>query len=559
MSEKDENIPEGERPEEQPSPRSSAARDIAREATRMAAQKVAKDAAAKAGTDAAVKSASAAAGGGTGASIVQGAVKAGAAAGEGDAVGVAEEAVKGAAVAAASAYATPVAGAVVNAALNTETGRKLTRATVLIAVFSLFIPIIFVSTASLSATGLITSLLASGGRAASCVDPLGGGVPVTNPIKQQEAKKIVIVAYERGYGRPGAQIALMAALTESQLDVNAVNVLEPASTLKPERAVGVFQRSPWAWAKEVWPAGTSQGSAAYSNNVYVNAGIAKMRDSTYATNKFFDRLEAIPELADGKWKTKPQWEVAASVMESTVALGENYALEAGTTKSTVITILQRYPTEIPNYTPPAKTSATAAPTSSASPSPTESSTAAPVDPIEQAAVDCGSFGTYGGWGSFALPPDMVNEFKDGPSKYGSRANIAVSRALSYVGHAERACRDGKCYRLCDHLAADIWGYTDASGYRTAKEHWFSAVQQGVAHPGDTNPPIGALLFWDTGPWGHVATYIGNGYAVSNLSSGPNGANVYKVPASLFSGSWGAPYYGWADPTFPWGVPRGGVF
>jgi hypothetical protein len=545
----------------------------------MAAKKVAKDAATKAGTDAAVKSASAAASGGTGASVVQGAIKAGAAAGEGDAMGVAEEAVKGAAVAAASAYATPVAGAVVNAALNTDTGRKLTRATIAIAVFSLFIPILFVGTASISATGIITSLLASGGRAASCVDPLGGGVPVTNPVKQQEAKNIVIVAYQRGYGRAGAQIALMAALTESQLDVNAVNVLEPASTLKPSRAVGVYQRSPWAWANEVWPAGTSEGSAAYSNNVYLNPAIAKMRDSTYVTNKFFDRLEANPDLADGKWKTKPQWEVAAAVMESNVALGENYALEAGTTKSTVITILQRYPTEIPNYTPPAKTSATAAPVRPGFPAPqpapgTPASPSnpgttppanpgapapEPIDPIEQAAVDCGSFGTYGGWGSFALPPDMVNEFKDGPSKYGARANIAVSRALSFVGHAERACRDGKCYRLCDHLAADIWGYTDASGYRTAKEHWFSAVQQGVAHPGDTNPPIGALLFWDTGPWGHVATYIGNGYAVSNLSSGPNGANVYKVPASLFSDSWGAPYYGWADPTFPWGVPRGGVF
>lgn len=551
MSDERDDAPEGERPE--PEKRSSAARDIAREAARMAAKKAAQDAAAKAGTDAAVKGAAAAAGGGTGMSVVQGALKAGAAAGEGDAMGVAEEAVKGAAVAAASAYATPVAGAVVNAALSSEAGRKLTRATVVIAVISLLLPLLFMATASLTAAGMVTALLASGGRAASCVDPLGGGIPVTNPAKQQEAKEIVTVAYSRGYGRAGAQLALMAALTESQLDVNAVNVLEPTSTPKPLKAAGPFQRSPWEWARDAWPAGTTQGSAAYSSPVYVNAAIDKMKDSTYATNRFFDFLEADPELAQGKWKQKALWEVAAAVMKSSVATGENYALESGTAKSTVITILQRYGTEIPNYSAPSSTASPAA-SPSATPSPSTSASAEAELP-----VDCGNFGTYGGWGSFAFPPDMVNEFKDGPSKYGARANIAVARALSFVGHAERACPDGKCYQKCDHLAGDIWGHPQASGYYSAKEHWFSAVRQGVANPGDTNPPIGALLFWDTGYYGHVATYIGNGYVVSNLSSGPNGPNVYKVPASLFSEQWGAPYYGWADPTFPWGLPRGGIF
>lgn len=551
MSDERENIPEGERPE--PEKKSSAARDIAREAARMAARKAAQDAATKAGTDAALKGAAAAAGGGTGLNVVQGAIKGAAAAGEGDAMGVAEEAVKGAAVAAASAYATPLAGAAVNAALNTDTGRKLTRATVAVAVFSLLMPILFVSTTSLTAAGMMTALLASGGRAAACVDPLGGGIPVTNPAKQQEAKEIVAVAYSRGYGRAGAQLALMAALTESQLDVNAVNVLQPTSTAKPLKSAGVFQRAPWEWARDAWPAGTSEGSAAYSNPVYVNAAIDKMKDTTYAANRFFDFLEADPSLSAGQWKTKPQWEVAATVMKSSVTTGENYALESGTAKSTVITILQRYGAEIPNYTPAASASASPA----ATPDPSASSSATAAD--AELPVDCGNFGTYGGWGSFAFPPDMVNEFKDGPPKYGARANIAVARALSFVGHAERACPDGKCYQKCDHLAGDIWGYPQASGYYSAKEHWFSAVRQGVANPGDTNPPIGALLFWDTGYYGHVATYIGNGYVVSNMSNGPSGPNVYKVPASLFSDQWGAPYYGWADPTFPWGQPRGGIF
>lgn len=556
MSDNKENLPEGERPEERPAPKSSAARDIAREAAKMAAKKAAADAAAKAGTDAAVKGATAAVGGGTGLNVVQGAVRAGAAAADGDAMTVAEEAVKGAAVAAASAYATPVGGAVVNAALSSEAGRKLTRATVVVALLSLLIPIAFVSTTSITAAGMVASLLASGGRAAACVDPLGGGIPVTNPGKQQEAKEIVAVAYERGYGRAGAELALMAALTESQLDVNALDVLQPLDTPKPKKSVGPFLRSPWEWARELWPAGTTEGSAAFSNPVYVNAAIEKMKDSTFAANKFFDRLEANPALAGGLWKEQKKWEVAAIVMQSSVTSGENYALESGTAKSTVITILQRYGTEIPNYTPP--TTATASP--GATPAPSDSATGSPnsLTPAETA-IDCGNFRAYGGWGSFAFPPDMVNEFKDGPAKYGARAQIAVQRALSFVGRAERACSDGKCYQKCDHLAGDIWGYPEASGYYSAKEHWFSAVRQGVAYPGDTNPPIGALLFWDTGYYGHVATYIGNGYVVSNLSNGPSGPNVYKVPATLFTESWGAPYYGWADPTFPWGQPRGGIF
>lgn len=133
---------------------------------------------------------------------------------------------------------------------------------------------------------------------------------------------------------------------------------------------------------------------------------------------------------------------------------------------------------------------------------------------------------------------------------------AVRRAMSYVGRAELPCPDDRtCYQRCDSLAADIWGYADSSGYASASTHWAAAVSSGIAHPGNRTPPLGALLFYSTGaPEGHVATYVGGGMTVSNVSAGPKGANVYLVSADYFTGAYGAQYLGWAEPVFHGGTP-----
>lgn len=127
------------------------------------------------------------------------------------------------------------------------------------------------------------------------------------------------------------------------------------------------------------------------------------------------------------------------------------------------------------------------------------------------------------------------------------ANVAVSRALTFVGQPSLACGDGTCFMLCDHLAGEAWGYAN-SGYETAREHWAIMVATSHAHPGDIHPPLGALLFWDTGLYGHVATYVGDGMIVTNMY-GDIGYGVYEIPASDISKVWGAPYLGWADPVF----------
>lgn len=130
----------------------------------------------------------------------------------------------------------------------------------------------------------------------------------------------------------------------------------------------------------------------------------------------------------------------------------------------------------------------------------------------------------------------------------SKTNIALSRAFGSVGDALSVCMDGKCFNKCDHLAGDIWGYEEASGYLSAKTHWDTAVAQGIAVFDDREPPLGALLFWETGrPFGHVATYIGNGMVVTN-AGGEYGSNVYIYYADWYD-KIGYNYLGWAPPVF----------
>jgi len=124
------------------------------------------------------------------------------------------------------------------------------------------------------------------------------------------------------------------------------------------------------------------------------------------------------------------------------------------------------------------------------------------------------------------------------------ADEAVARALRLVG-------SHGYYQLCARLAAHIWGRPH-SGYYSAAVQWRQMVQAGQAHRGDRHPPVGALLFWDTGgPYGHVAVHIGNSQIVSNDigDSVPGEGGVYRVPFELIESKWGATYLGWAPPIY----------
>ena len=47
---------------------------------------------------------------------------------------------------------------------------------------------------------------------------------------------------------------------------------------------------------------------------------------------------------------------------------------------------------------------------------------------------------------------------------------------------------------------------DHSGYASAKDHYEAAKNAGQIH-GDNNPPPGALVYWDTGQYGHIALSV----------------------------------------------------
>ncbi len=149
--------------------------------------------------------------------------------------------------------------------------------------------------------------------------------------------------------------------------------------------------------------------------------------------------------------------------------------------------------------------------------------------------------------NYVLPYSGKITFGGGHWVY-PQTSEAMYRAISSVGNAVRVCVDGTCYNKCDHIAGDIWGYEYASGYLSAATHWSAAKSQGIAQLKDREPPLGALLFWDTGRiFGHVATYIGNGLVVTN-SGGEYGADIYIAYADAYE-TYGWNYLGWADPVF----------
>lgn len=111
----------------------------------------------------------------------------------------------------------------------------------------------------------------------------------------------------------------------------------------------------------------------------------------------------------------------------------------------------------------------------------------------------------------------------------------------------------RCYRRCDHLAGEVWGYR-ASGYATAYVHWASMNARGKGHPNDRNVPVGAIMFWRSDPSddvGHAAVYLGDGKIISNDVNDPSKGygGVYIVSADDIEKKWGMDYLGWADPIY----------
>jgi len=117
-----------------------------------------------------------------------------------------------------------------------------------------------------------------------------------------------------------------------------------------------------------------------------------------------------------------------------------------------------------------------------------------------------------------------------------------AKAVDYLMELADA-RVGGYWGQCLKLADDAY-MPKGPRLGSAFEQWYRAKDAGVAHVKDRNPPLGAQLFWDPGhSAGHIATYVGDGKAVTNMPDGSVKAINWRA-----MNDWG-PYLGWAAPYY----------
>jgi hypothetical protein len=110
----------------------------------------------------------------------------------------------------------------------------------------------------------------------------------------------------------------------------------------------------------------------------------------------------------------------------------------------------------------------------------------------------------------------------------ARSEAAVAWYLSRVG---QSVYTGECELAIENA------YGTESVYATAATNW---QDQTVKHLDWQNAPRGALVFWDTGPNGHVAISLGDGLVASTSVDG----HIGIVPTDYFQNP-----LGWTDSPF----------
>jgi hypothetical protein len=177
------------------------------------------------------------------------------------------------------------------------------------------------------------------------------------------------------------------------------------------------------------------------------------------------------------------------------------------------------------------------------PDPTISAEPSPAVTPSAAAITPGCLPSMGA-GAVQVPPGTPTEVA-----------TAVRNAMAYVGVTSG------WDELCDRLACRAYGYV-GSGFASAKAHWQDMRATGRAHPGDTCPPLGSFVFFDTGrPYGHVSIVVqadpgrcdpthikvtSNG--VFDYATGNHGG-VYLLTLARLTSFYlhGHGYLGWSDP------------
>lgn len=127
---------------------------------------------------------------------------------------------------------------------------------------------------------------------------------------------------------------------------------------------------------------------------------------------------------------------------------------------------------------------------------------------------------------------------------------SCAEAVEYA--LEMVHQDCVWLRMCLAATAVEYGWS-VSGVYSAIDMWHLLDGRGYGHPENREPPVGALLFWDGGTWGHVAIHVGGGKIVSNdlVRSGCMDIADWDAPETL----WGQTYLGWTPPYYPNGAGR----
>lgn len=122
-----------------------------------------------------------------------------------------------------------------------------------------------------------------------------------------------------------------------------------------------------------------------------------------------------------------------------------------------------------------------------------------------------------------IPPAPRGGVRTGPD--------ALARYLAQTTNAVGMC-----------LRETRTAYGIGSRYPDAATGWRNTRDR---YPGDTNPPVGAPVWWTGGPggYGHVAIYAGNGN-VRSSDAGGRGLMGTR-PLGWFRTNWGLPYAGWS--------------
>ncbi|MBK8869183.1 MAG: hypothetical protein V9G15_03205 [Dermatophilaceae bacterium] len=125
----------------------------------------------------------------------------------------------------------------------------------------------------------------------------------------------------------------------------------------------------------------------------------------------------------------------------------------------------------------------------------------------------------------------------------------MDQTIAWARNQERTGQTGWLKR-CLGFVARAYGWS-AVGTRYAIDHYY-ATPASMQHPGDRNPPPGAVLYWKTrSRAGHAALYIGDGLVASTDITIPGQIGI--VPATEIERKWNATYIGWGAPYFPNGA------